>query len=79
MIVQKNWEGIIEKLKGRLMKWKWIVKNLSYRGRTLIINNLVASSLWHRLACIDPPAYLLGKIQSILIDFFLGKNALGAS
>ncbi len=73
MFVQKNLEGIIEKLKGRLMKWKWIVKNLSYRGRTLIINNLVTSSLWHRLACIDPRAYLLGKIQSILIDFFWEK------
>lgn len=64
-IIQKNWEGIIEKIKGRLMKWKWIVKNLSYRGRTLIINNLVASSLWHRLACMDPPAWLFAKIQSL--------------
>ncbi|KAI2646955.1 putative 149 kDa protein [Labeo rohita] len=72
-IVQRNWEGITEKLKGRLMKWKWIVKNISYRGRTLIINNLVASSLWHRLACIEPPACLLAKIQSILIDFFWDK------
>ncbi len=52
------------------MKWEWIVKILSYRGRTLIINNLVASSLWHRLACIDPPAYLLGKIQSLFLGFF---------
>jgi len=72
-IVQKNWEGIIEKMKGRLLKWKWIVKSLSYRGRTLIINNLVASSLWHRLACIDPPAGLLAKIQSLLVDFFWEK------
>lgn len=31
----------------------------------LIINNLVAS-LWHRLACIDPPIPVLSKIQSIL-------------
>lgn len=76
-IIQKNWEGIIEKIKGRLMKWKWIVKNLSYRGRTLIINNLVASSLWHRLACMDPPAWLFAKIQSLLIDIFFGKKCTG--
>lgn len=71
--VQKNWEGTVEKIKGRLSKWEWIVKSLSYRGRTLIINNLVASSLWHRLACIDPPVWMIVKIQSLLVDFFWEK------
>lgn len=72
-IVQKHWLGTVEKLKCRLEKWKWIVPNLSYRGRTLVINNLLASSLWHRMSCIDPPAYLLGKIQSVLLDIFWDK------
>ena len=54
-IVQKNWEGVAEKIQGRLNKWKWLKPQLSYRGRTLINNNLVASALWHRLACIEPP------------------------
>lgn len=76
-IVQKNCEGSVEKIKGRLMKWKWIVKSLSYRGRTLIINNLVASSLWHRLACIDPPALILAKIQVPFNRFSLGKKCIG--
>ncbi len=67
---QKNWEGIVEKIKGRLEKWKWLLSRMSYRGRILVINNLVASSLWHKLACIDPPPQLLGKIQAILVDFF---------
>jgi len=49
---------------------------MSYKGHILIINNLIASALWHRLACIDPPVEVLTKIQSILIDFFLGPNAL---
>lgn len=69
----KNWDEIYEKLKGRLDKWKWIKPSLSYRGRILVINNLVASSLWHRLTCIDPPSYLLAKIQSMLVDFFWDK------
>lgn len=71
--VQKNWEGVIEKVKGRLNKWKCLVPKMSYRGRILIINNLVASSLWHRFACVDPPSQLLTKIQAILIDFFWDK------
>lgn len=68
--IQKNWEGIIEKMKGRLMKWKWLLPHLSYRGRVLIINNLVASLLWHKLMCVDPPPNVLAKIQTLLVDFF---------
>ncbi len=46
---------------------------LSYRGRILIVNNLVASSLWHKFACVDPPLQLLLKIQAVLVDFFWGR------
>ncbi|KAK3560930.1 hypothetical protein QTP86_023127 [Hemibagrus guttatus] len=43
---------------------------MSYRGRTLVINNLAASFLWHKLACVDPPPNLLVSIQALLVDFF---------
>lgn len=46
---------------------------MSYRGRVRVINNLVASSLWHKLACVDPPPQLLMKIQAIIVDFFWDK------
>lgn len=74
--VQKNWDDAFEIVKGRLSKWKWLIPKMSYRGRTLIINNLVASTLWHRLACVDPPLCLLSDIQKVLIDFF-GKSYTG--
>ncbi|KAL2078927.1 hypothetical protein ACEWY4_024671 [Coilia grayii] len=70
VFIQKNFEGVVEKVKGRLQKWKFLFRITSYKGRVLIINNLVASSLWHRLACVDPPSNLLAKIQSTLVDFF---------
>lgn len=63
----------IEKIKSRLEKCKWHAPSLSYRGRTLIINNLVAYSLWHHGACVDPSFHLLGKMQSVLLDFFGDK------
>ncbi len=66
---QKNWEGVLEKIKSRLGKRRWLIPNMSYRGRTLV-NILVASSLWHRLACVDPPVHLLAQIQAVLVDFF---------
>ena len=73
MFIQKNFEGVVEKIKGRLDKWTFLLHKTSYKGRVLIVNNLVASSLWHRLACVDPPTHLLSKIQSILVDFFWDK------
>ena len=69
-MVKKNWDGLLEKVKGRLKKWTWLLPQMSYRGRCLIINNLVASFLWHRLAVLDPPPNLLANMQALLIDFF---------
>ncbi|KAI3377340.1 hypothetical protein L3Q82_008544, partial [Scortum barcoo] len=40
------------------------------RGRVLILNNLISTALWHRLACVDPPVSLLSRIQAVLVDFF---------
>lgn len=51
-------------------KWKWLLPKMSFRGRVIVINNLVASMLWHRLICIDPPTGLLEKIQAIIVDLF---------
>ncbi|KAK3564452.1 hypothetical protein QTP86_022642 [Hemibagrus guttatus] len=68
--LNKNWEGTVEHVKGRLSRWKRLVARMSYRGRTLVINNLAASSLWHKLACVDPPPNLLASIQALLVDFF---------
>ena len=70
---KKNWDNVLEKVKGRLGKWRWLLPKMSYRGRTLIANNLVSSSLWHRLACVNPPVPLLAKVQSVLVDFIWDK------
>lgn len=71
--VQKNWDDTVEKVKGRLNKWRWLLPKMSYRGRILVVNNLVSSALWHKLMCADPPASLLSTIQRLLVDFFWDK------
>lgn len=40
---------------------------MSFRGQTLIINNLVSSSLRHRLAVVDLPSGLLSQIQAVKV------------
>ncbi|TWW71277.1 Transposon TX1 uncharacterized 149 kDa protein ORF 2 [Takifugu flavidus] len=66
----KNWDDIVEKVDSKLHKWSWIKPHMSFRGRVLVLNNLVASLLWHRLACLDPPSGLLAQVQSKMVDFF---------
>ncbi len=68
--IKRNWEGLFEKIKGRLEKRKWLLPQMSYRGCILVINNLVASTLWHKLACVDPLNELLANIQRELVNFF---------
>ena len=43
---KKNWEGLVEKVCARLSRWKWVLPQLSYRGRVLIANTLADSTLW---------------------------------
>ncbi|KAK3528892.1 hypothetical protein QTP70_012069 [Hemibagrus guttatus] len=62
--------GFMAMIRLRLSRWKRLVPKMSYRGRTLVINNLAASSLWHKLACVDLPLNLLANIQAQLVDFF---------
>lgn len=69
-VQQKNWDGIIEKMEGRLKKWRLIHSQMSFRGRVLILNNLIASTMWHKLSCVEPPTGLLARSQRILVDFF---------
>ncbi|KAJ3596708.1 hypothetical protein NHX12_003112 [Muraenolepis orangiensis] len=66
----KNWEGAKEKVCARLSKWKWLLPQMSYRGRVLVANTLVASTLWHRLMALTPPRNLVSSIQQEIVDFF---------
>ena len=50
--------------------WKRLSSLLSYRGRVLIINNLAASKLWHRMIALQPPKSLILNLQRILVNFF---------
>ena len=69
-VVQRNWEGVTEKIEGKLSKWKWLLPQMSFKGRVLVLNNLIASQLWHRLTCLDPPSGFLAHIQRRMVDFF---------
>ncbi|KAK3517804.1 hypothetical protein QTP70_018967 [Hemibagrus guttatus] len=68
--LKKNWEGLLEKVSARLSKLKWLLPHLSYRGRVLVVNNLAASTLWHKTNVMEPPEELVSSIQRSIVDFF---------
>ena len=67
---KQNWEGVLEKVCAKLSKWIWLLPQLSYRGRVLVANNLIASTLWHRLVVLPPPTGLIEEVQRQLVNFF---------
>lgn len=78
--VQKNWEEVKEEVCARLSKWRWLLPRLSYRGRVLVANNLVAATLWHKLVALVPPRSLMEFIQRAMVDFFWsGKHWVRAA
>jgi len=70
LYVNKNWEGLVDRVNGRLQRWRWLLSQLSFRGRCLVINNLIASMLWHKFTVLDPPKDLLKSVQKALVNFF---------
>lgn len=66
-MLKKNWEGVLESVKGHLKRWSWLLPCMSYRGMTLVINSLASS--YHRMAVKDPPSILLSQAQTVLVAF----------
>lgn len=64
----------------RLSKWKWLLPQLSYRGRVLVVNVLAASTLWHRFSVLSPPRGLVENVQRAIVNFFWsGKHWVRAA
>lgn len=75
-----NLEGMVEKVCTKLSKWTWILPLLCYRGRVLVTNSLIASTLWHKFTDLDPTTFLVKELQKKSAGLFLdGGGALGES
>ncbi|KAK3558316.1 hypothetical protein QTP86_016565, partial [Hemibagrus guttatus] len=66
----KNWEVVVGKVCAKLSQWTWVLPQLSYRGRVLVTNSLIASFLWHRFTVLEPPEPLIKEVQKRIVNFF---------
>ena len=65
---QLNWESKIEKINNIIAAWRH--RELSYKGRALVINGLLASTLWYSATSVPVPAWAISQIEQSLYDFF---------
>ena len=68
--VKRNWDSLLHKMSNKLNTWIGILSTLSFRGCALVIYNLVAPLLWHKMIVLQPPVTLVSLIQKCLLDFF---------
>ena len=67
-ISHDNWDEKIVKFKKTLNLWK--IRNLSLRGRSLILSQLAASKLWYTAAIYPLPLWAEKQLTEAIWDFF---------
>ena len=69
---QDNWEPRLSKLDKCLCLWK--ARSLSYIGKALILNVLGLSKLMFVSRILEPPKWVLSKVNSLLWPFLWGSR-----
>ena len=79
-----NWTPCINKLKVSLNLWKQ--RDLSYTGRSVIINSIACSKIWYLSNIIYTPEWVITEINTLIFEFFwkgkkhiVNKNVLHMS
>ena len=71
--VDSFWEGLIQKLKAKLVIWK--LRRLSYEGKALIIRSMAVSKIENAMTMISIKDKYITEINSLIYDFlWSGKN-----
>ncbi|CAM4633566.1 unnamed protein product [Caretta caretta] len=66
----ENWQNLEGGVIERLRKWTGLLRCLSLRGRALVLNQLVLSTLWYRLNILVPAPGFLTDLQTSILEFF---------
>ena len=66
----QNWTTLVQKVENKLAFWSRFAPSMSYRGRSLVINNLVSSQLLYCFNGIPPLVGDVKYIQSLMVNFF---------
>ena len=65
---ERNWEEKIQKIINILEAWRH--RELSFKGRALLINSLVTSTLWYNVTSLAVPSWAIQQIEQVIYCFF---------
>ena len=65
---RRNWEARIQKINNILEVWRH--RELRFKGRALLINSLVTSTLWYNVTSLAVPSWAIQQIEEAIYRFF---------
>ena len=68
---RRNWEEKIQKINNIIGAWCY--RDLSLKGRALLINSLLTSTLWYNVTSLPVPSWAISQIEYSIYGFF-SKN-----
>ena len=63
-----NWNAKVKKIDNIIAAWRQ--RDLSYKGKALIINSLLTSSLWYNVTSLAVPPWVIMHIEQAVYKFF---------
>lgn len=67
-----NWEGALKGMEQRLRFWK--LRNLTLKGKVLVINALMLAKIWYVLSVTPLPYEYFKRIKESVFNFLWGKG-----
>ncbi|CAM5099369.1 unnamed protein product [Natator depressus] len=66
----ENWQNLEGGVIERIRKWTRLLRCLSLRGRALVLNQLVLSTLWYWLNTLVPAPGFLTNLRTSILEYF---------
>ena len=67
-----NWNSKVQKIDNIIAAWRQ--RDLSYKGKALIINSLLTSSLWYNVTSLSVPSWVITQMEQAVYNFFWGNK-----
>ena len=59
-----NWDFKIQKINNIIAAWSY--RELSYKGKSLVVNGLLGSTIWYNAISLPMPAWAISQIEKSL-------------
>lgn len=68
-VQQKNWDGVFNRFRDFVGRWSCRVRDISYRGRVLLVHQFLLPKFLYVARVVPPPADVVVRLQRLIISF----------